>query len=129
VILVDASVLIHYLRTPSTTIRDVLSSNDCAVCGVTRAEILHGAKSEADSKALINALHQFMHAPIHDDVWDRLGELLATLRSRGLPMPFQDVLLAVIAMEYDAELWTYDAHFKIIQTVAPNLKLFQGPSS
>jgi len=38
------------------------------------------------------------------------------------------VLLAVIAMDYDAELWTYDAHFKVIQTITPKLKLFQGPT-
>jgi predicted nucleic acid-binding protein len=43
-------------------------------------------------------------------------------------MPSQDVLLAVVAMDYDAELWTRDAHFTVIRTVSPKLKLFAGPT-
>jgi predicted nucleic acid-binding protein len=42
-ILVDTTVLEQYLRTPSRPIRAVLDSG-AAICGVTRAEILHGAR-------------------------------------------------------------------------------------
>jgi predicted nucleic acid-binding protein len=59
--------------------------------------------------------------------WDHLGDLLASLRTRGLPMPFQDVLLAAIAIDHNVEIWSYDAHFLAIQSVLANLKLFQGP--
>jgi predicted nucleic acid-binding protein len=44
-ILIDTSVLIRYLRTASPAIREVFASTDCGICGVTRAEILHGART------------------------------------------------------------------------------------
>jgi predicted nucleic acid-binding protein len=67
VILLDTSVLVRYLRTASPAIRQVLVSTDCAICGVTRAEILHGARTPADAKDLREALDAFVQLPIADD--------------------------------------------------------------
>lgn len=122
-ILLDTSVLVRYLRTPSPGIREVLASTDCAICGVTRAEILHGARTPEDAKSLSGAMDAFIQLPIHQATWDHLGHHLATLRARGLPMPFQDVLLAAVAIDHDADLWTYDTHFHAIQGVLASLKL------
>lgn len=128
-ILIDTSVLVHYLKTASATIREVLGSTDCAICGVTRAEILHGARSPEDEARLHEALDAFSQIPIPEVTWDHLGHHLAALRSRGLPMPFQDVLLASISILHDVELWSYDMHFKTIQGVLTELKLFDGPAA
>lgn len=126
-ILVDTSVLIHFLKTGSPAIREVFASTDCAICGVTRAEILHGARTPTDASYLRQAMDAFIQLPIPPASWDNLGQHLALLRTRGLPMPFQDVLLAAISIDHDAELWTYDAHFKTIQSVVAKLNLFAGP--
>lgn len=128
-ILVDTSVLIRYLKTASPAIREIFANAECAICGVTRAEILHGARSAQDASDLRAALSAFIQLPIQENTWDHLGDLLALLRSRGLPMPFQDVLLAAIAINHSAEIWSYDAHFRAIQGVQPNLKLFDGPTA
>jgi predicted nucleic acid-binding protein len=103
-------------------------STDCVICGVTRAEILHGARTPADVKDLHNALDSFLQLPIQEATWDHLGLHLATLRSRGLPMPFQDVLLATVALDHNTELWSYDSHFRSIQGILSDLKLFEGPT-
>jgi predicted nucleic acid-binding protein len=63
-ILIDTSVLVRYLRTASPAIREVLASTDCAICGVTRAEILHGARTVQDAKNLAEALNTFIQVPI-----------------------------------------------------------------
>ena len=42
-------------------------------------------------------------------------------------MPFQDVLIAAVAIDHKADLWSYDAHFRTIQTVLSGLILFDGP--
>lgn len=65
--------------------------------------------------------------PIHQATWDHPGNHLASLRTRGLAMPFQDILLAAVAIDHDAELWPYDAHLRAIQGVLTNLRLFDGP--
>ena len=128
-ILLDTSVLVRYLRTASPAIRAILASTECAVCGVTRAELLHGARTPQDADELRLALKTFTQLPIQEATWDRLGDALASLRARGLPMPFQDVLIAVVAMDFDAELWSYDGHFLLIKSVLTNLKLFEGPAA
>jgi predicted nucleic acid-binding protein len=125
-ILVDTTVLVAYLRTASPAIRAVLESG-AAICGVTRAEILHGARTPADVTKLLQALDGFTQVAIDQDVWDALGEHLSLLRSRGIVTPFPDALIATVAIRAGLELWTYDAHFQAMQGVLPALRLFPGP--
>ena len=128
-ILVDTSVLVYYLRSGNLGIRAVLADAPCAICGVIRAEVLHGARTQQDAVSLRIALDSFTQLPIPQTVWDELGSNLSVLRSRGLPMPFQDVLIATVALHHDAELWTLDGHFAAMQVALPSLKLFVGPST
>ncbi len=126
-ILIDTSVLVHYLRTPSQAIREVFASLECAVCGVTRAELLHGAKNASDTAALTAALDIFTQISIDSSTWDHLGLNLASLRTAGLPMPFQDVLIATVAIDQGVELWSFDEHFQKMQPALTRLRLFDGP--
>jgi predicted nucleic acid-binding protein len=47
-ILVDAAVLIEYQRTADAKLAALFRSLPVAICGVTRAEILRGARNPAD---------------------------------------------------------------------------------
>ncbi len=62
-----------------------------------------------------------------DAIWEKVGRNLWLLLSNGVTVPFQDVAIATVAMENNAELWTRDAQFQFIQTVLSQLKLFQEP--
>ena len=42
-------------------------------------------------------------------------------------MPFPDVLIATLAILHDLPVWSFDAHFALIQPHLPGLKLFSGP--
>lgn len=126
-ILLDTTVIVQYLRTASEAIKAVLRAEPGAICGVTRAEILHGAKSDQDASDLTAALDCFVQLPIDEEVWNDLGRILRTLRSQGLAVPFPDALIATVAMRGGLLLWTYDAHFVVIQSALPDLRLFDGP--
>ena len=78
-ILLDTSVLIRYLRTASPAIREILASAECGICGVTRAKILHGARTPEDATSLGNAMDAFLQVPIAPTTWDNLGHCLARL--------------------------------------------------
>jgi predicted nucleic acid-binding protein len=73
---------------------------------------------------LINAFDQ---APTPESVWDAVGDLLAILRSNGVTVPFNDVVIALVAIMAGVELWTRDHQFQLIQCHEPRLKLFQEP--
>ena len=61
-----------------------------------------------------------------DDQLDR-ARTIARLRAVGLTIPFPDVIVAALAMDLGAELWTYDAHFALVQPHLTGLRLFQEP--
>ncbi|MEW6249865.1 MAG: PIN domain-containing protein [Planctomycetota bacterium] len=50
-ILLDASVIVEFLRQRDSRIERALNELELAVCGATRAEVLHGARDEADEPA------------------------------------------------------------------------------
>ena len=128
-ILLDTSVIVDYLRSPTDRMRRLFLENGSAICGVTRAELLYGAKREDDLLRIMTALAAFRPLDIPESVWSNLGEHLFALRSHGITVPFQDALLATVAIYHQVELWTRDAHFKMMQPVLPALRLFVEPTT
>jgi predicted nucleic acid-binding protein len=125
VILLDASVLIEYLRRRDPALGRALSTLDLGLCGITRAEILHGARDKTDRLKLITLLDQFHFLPIPESLWNLLGDHLHQLRTHGIIVPFTDAALATLAIHLDIELWGFDAHFPLIASVLP-LKLYRS---
>ena len=124
-ILVDASVLITFLRRRNPAIGLLLNRGDMFVCGMTRAEVLHGARDAQDALALTASLDSLQQVPIPEGIWDPLGANLALMRSRGLAVPMPDALLATLGVHYDCEVWSIDQHFTLMQSVLTTLRLFQ----
>lgn len=50
--------------------------------------------------------------------------MLYKLRINGLSLPFQDVLIAFIAIKNDVAVYTADKHFHLIQAIYSELKLY-----
>src|SRR5262249_25961589 len=123
-ILVDAGVLIDFLRTKDPKLDQLFRSLPVAVCDVTRAEILAGARGARDRHKLLRFLDTFQQVAIAEPFWDLVGDPLAALYARGITVPFPD---AVLAVENDLEVWARDPHFPMMQSVLPRLKLFQEP--
>jgi predicted nucleic acid-binding protein len=126
-ILVDTSVVIDWSKGRDAKLRRLVPSLPVAVCGVTQAELLHGSRDPAHRQKLLNDLATFQLVPMADALWIAVGDNLAALRSRGITVPFQDVVIATVAIENDIELWTRDAQFPMVQRVLPRLRLFQEP--
>ena len=126
-ILVDAGVLIDFLRTKDRKLNQLFRSLPVAVCGVTRAEILAGARGARNRQNLRRFLDRFQQVGITERLWDLIGDTVAALASRGLTVPFPDAVIATVGVEIDAEVWARDLHFPMMQRILPRLKLFQEP--
>lgn len=124
-IIVDSNVVIDALAGKIVDFSTILTENDLAVCGVIRSEVLAGSNDAADTKILKNALDSFYDIPMSFCDWDELGLMIAELRRHGMKVPFPDVIIAYLAITTDSELWTQDKHFKLIQNVFSNLKLYK----
>ncbi len=123
-ILADASIIIHFWRNPTDEVKKVFIQNQVFISGVTRAELYHGAKDKNQLLKIQNALNDFNEVPVNQNTWENFGVNLFTLKSNGITVPFQDALLATLAIENDLQVWTLDNHFRIMQLVLSELKLF-----
>ena len=127
-ILLDSSVVIDLFRAHDDRILDVILEHDAAICGITRAEVLYGARDVSHRVKLIAALDLFQSVSLPEAIWDQIGDNLAVLRASGVTVPLADAIIATVAMTNDVELWARDQHFPLIGQVIPALKLFKEAS-
>lgn len=126
-ILIDSCVIFDHLRGKNPRLAVHFKTLPTAVCGVVRAEVLHGARNPADHAKLLALLNRFAQIFTPENIWDLVGDNLAILRAAGTTIPFPDAVLATIAIAGDHELWSRDAHFAQIQRSLPSLRLFVEP--
>jgi hypothetical protein len=123
-ILVDTNIIINFWKNPSEKIADIFASEEIVICGIVKAELLHGARNEKDFKTIIEALSEFPFLEIGNDLWDFLGNVLFQLRRNGLTIPFQDAVLTALALMNNARIWTDDKHFQLVAPVFPDLLFY-----
>lgn len=126
-ILLDSSILIPYIRTPAEPVRRRLANDDVFIRGVTRAEVLHGSRSDAAATAFLRILDGIPLLEMTNSDWDAVGLNMAVMRRNGLIVPFQDAVVATIAVRADYELWCNDRHFVLMQGFFPALRLSTDP--
>ncbi len=123
-ILVDTNVIIDFWDKPTEEVKNILEENDIAICGVIKTELLRGSNSEMQFSQMEEALNDFTYLSFSEKDWISLVRQFITLKKNGLVVPFQDALIAYIAIKNNCEVWTNDKHFKLMQIVFPELKLF-----
>ena len=82
-ILVDTSVLIDYFRSKNASLLQRMQAHQAAICGVTRAEILCGARDQRHRDRLIAGLGSHTRISIDVSLWDEIGDAMATLDLAG----------------------------------------------
>lgn len=123
-ILVDTNVIIDFWHKPNDESAKIFENNEIATCGVIKAELLRGSNSEEQFSQMEEALNDFIYLPFSEKDWISLSKQFIALKQNGLAVPFQDAMIAYLAIKHNCELWTNDKHFKLMQVVLPELKLF-----
>lgn len=124
-ILADTNIFIDYFRNQNKSFNKQFDSMEIGICGIVKSELLHGAKTDDEAGNMIKTFTSFELITIDEYDWEFSGLMLQTIRSQGFTMPVTDVLIAYLGIKYDIPVWTKDHHFKIIQAVYPELKLYQ----
>lgn len=125
-ILADTNVIIDFWNKPTEPARKIFDENDIATCGVIKAELLRGSNSEKQFSQIENALRDFSYLPFSESDWPSLAKQFITLKQNGLAVPFQDAMIAYLAIKNNCEVWTNDKHFKLMQMVLTELKLLES---
>ena len=95
------------------------------ICGIVRAELLHGALSEKDYARITTMLEAFDEKVMEPTDWQLLGSNLYKLRRSGLTVPLSDAIIATLSIKYDVPVWTKDRHFPLIGNVLSGLRIYQ----
>ena len=127
-ILADTNIFIDFWNNPTEDLKNVFIKEDIAVCGVVRAELLHGAVSAKDFANITTMLEAFDEFNLEIPDWQILGDNLYNLRKKGISVPFSDAIIATIALKHGIPIWTGDRHFLLIQSVLTGLNIYQTPN-
>ena len=87
--------------------------------------LLRGSNSEKQFSQMDEALNDFTYLSFSEKDWISLAKKFITLKKNGLVVPFQDAMITYLAITNNCEVWTNDKHFKLMQVVLPELKLFR----
>ena len=119
-ILVDTSVWIEYFRNnPDITgiIDTELSNNNIYITGPVITELLQGVKTENELKLLSDHINALSYLECGINEWKKAGQISFKLRKSGFKIPLTDIIIATVAMNNNACIFTLDSHFKQIPEV------------
>lgn len=123
-ILADTNIIIDFWKSPTERMRSIFITEDVAICGIVKAELIHGARSSNEIERIISALDGFYFLEIKNSDWISIGRLLNRLKALGITVPFQDAVLAYLSIKNKASIWTLDKHFSKISGVVSELKIY-----
>lgn len=121
-VLVDSSVWIeaarrHGSRELKCGVEGLLEEYQAAVCGLVWLEVLGGARP-AERQRLRTYFAALPRLATPEDTWDQTVAHAATLRDRGITVPWSDLLVATVAVTHHARVYACDHHFALM---APHL--------
>lgn len=118
-VLIDTSAWIEFFRPDGdgryrTAVSQLLDDNDASFCGMIQAEILRGARSDREYRALADRLTALHYLPTAESIWSTMGSLGSQLLRKGVQVPSTDLLIATMAMQHRMPLLHKDRHFTLI---------------
>jgi predicted nucleic acid-binding protein len=117
-VLVDTSVWIEASRREGDPgcklgLEGLLEEYMVAICGPVKLEFLGGARRE-ERKWLQEKLACLPEIPIETRHWESACKNAWILRDAGQSVPWNDVLIATVALDNDMRAYARDTHFQIM---------------
>ncbi|MGB7294188.1 MAG: PIN domain-containing protein [Candidatus Aminicenantales bacterium] len=126
---VDTSVWIPYFREAGSRhgdrIDELIDDNRVHINGIVLAEILTGARNEAEFDRLASALAGLKFVPSGPVSFKSAGRNGCALKRKGISVPLSDVIIATDCIDHGLVLIEGDKHFEVISAHLP-LKRFAG---
>lgn len=126
-ILIDTSAYVALKRGHNQVAEKIRNSKDIYFSVIVLGELLFGFRNGTYLEKNQKELNEFLsHSAVHlkkvtEVTADRFGRIAAYLRSKGTPIPTNDIWIAAQAMETGAELITSDKHFEKVAGLVYNL--------
>ena len=115
-VLVDSSVWIDFFSKGTSPVKEKLTSliavsDEVVLCGLILQEVLQGFKLEEEFKEAQRALLKFPLIDPDRSTYLQAANFYRQLKRHGVTIHSIDVLLAALAIQWDASLFTLDRDF------------------
>ncbi|MCY4058442.1 MAG: type II toxin-antitoxin system VapC family toxin [Gammaproteobacteria bacterium] len=123
-ILLDSNAYSQWKRGHQDVAELIRSSGEVLVPVVVVGELLYGFRYGSRHEDNVRELHLFLGNSRVDIVAttmttaDRYARIASALRSKGRPIPTNDIWIAAHAMETGADLVSSDQHFAVVDGLA-----------
>ena len=122
-VVADTTVWIEFFNDPESEEKQVIDllidGDELALVGPVLAELLQGCRTADEASTILDHVSALAFLEMSFSAWRRAGEISSSLRRKGTTLPLMDVIIAALALEHNAEVFTVDPHFDKI----PGLKL------
>ncbi len=120
--LLDTNVVIALFNNSERAIKNILDAEAFYVSSTVVGELYYGAFKSTQVNQNIEKIARFLEGipslPCDDATSQIYGAIKAALRSRGNPIPENDLWIAATALQHSLTLATHDAHFSMIDGLA-----------
>lgn len=123
-VLIDSSRFIDFCAGEEPVIETFERASLLVIPFVVLAEIRAGAQLARRGESQIRVLSELLNQPgvrtVHstDGTAHHYAAIFAQLRRKGTPIPTNDIWIAALAIEHNLVLYSRDAHFDHIPSVA-----------
>ena len=115
-VLPDTCAWIDYFNGRTTPLADslaqALNDHEVITCGVVMYELFQGVRSDKESEVLRTAFSSLRYLELDSELWLSAAQLSASLRIRGITLPFSDIIIAALSHRHDLVVLTVDQHFR-----------------
>lgn len=117
---IDTNVYSAFKAGEAGVLACIRSAEAIVVCPTVHGELLAGFKCGAREKRNVSEFEEFLDRPrvctvsIDATTATFYGEIFRQLRSKGSPVPTNDMWIAASAMQHGLAVCTLDAHFRNI---------------
>lgn len=115
-IIVDTDILVMAYKQKDSPERaevtHLVETGEAATTGVILAEVLRGARSDAEYEEMTEELQAMHYLNGGQDAWLSAARILYELKRMGQMIPLADAIIAAEALLSDAAVYGHDEHFR-----------------
>ena len=120
-VLVDTSAWIKFFREGNSPeaahLSYLLEIGQAAYCAPIRVEVISGARSAREFALLEKFFSALILFEISNEIWAKVEDARFRLARMGYQAAIVDLVIACVAENYKAPLWSLDSDFKFIREV------------